>query len=58
MKQTSKGLKITISELRELLEKAQNEAMYQNGASFLYFREDEIEQPCVYAECNSKYYRT
>ena len=57
MKPTNNGLKISITELRELLEKAEDEARYHNGESYLLIREDEIEQPCVYRECNSRFYR-
>lgn len=57
MRTTEYGLKITLSELRELLAKAENEVMYANGVGYLYFRNDEVEQPCAYQDCASRYYR-
>lgn len=57
MKSTEHGLQITVSELRRILERAEMEITHNSGESYLYFREDEIEQPCVYRECSSTYYR-
>ena len=57
MRTTEHGLKITLSELRELLSKAENEVMCANGVGYLYFRNDEVEQPCAYQDCASRYYR-
>lgn len=57
MKSTEHGLQITVSELRRILEQAEMEIAHNSGESYLYFREDEIEQPCVYRECSSTYYR-
>lgn len=55
MKYTEYGLKITLEELRGMLERAENEAKYGNMESCIYIKggeRPEIKQYCCYAECN------
>lgn len=55
MKYTEYGLKITLEELRRLLERAENEAQYHNMENCIYIKggeKPEIKQYCSYAECN------
>ena len=55
MKYTEYGLKITLEELRQLLERAENEAQFHNMENCLYIKggdRPEIRQYCCYAECN------
>lgn len=55
MKYTEYGLKITLEELRELLEKAENAAEYRNMEQCIYItggERPEIKQYCCYADCN------
>ncbi len=59
MKYTENGLKITLEELRSLLEEAENEATYHNMEKSLYIKggaEPKIIQYCCYADCNPKDY--
>ena len=56
MKYTEYGLKITLEELRRLLERAENEAKYSNIEACIYIKggeKPEIKQYCCYAECNA-----
>ena len=56
MKYTEYGLKITLEELRQLLERAENEAQFHNMENCLYIKggdRPEIKQYCCYAECNA-----
>ena len=56
MKYTEYGLKITLEELRQLLERAENEAQFHNMENCLYIKGGdrlEIRQYCCYAECNA-----
>ena len=56
MKYTEYGLKITLEELRQLLERAENEAQFHNMENCLYIKggdRPEIRQYCCYAECNT-----
>lgn len=55
MKYTEYGLKVTLDELREMLEYAENRAKYGNMESCIYIKGGEkptIKQYCQYAECN------
>lgn len=55
MKYTEYGLKITLEELRRMLEHAENEAKYGNMENCIYIKGGEypeIKQYCCYAECN------
>ncbi len=55
MKYTEYGLKITLEELRGMLERAENEAKHGNMESCIYIKGGErleIKQYCCYAECN------
>lgn len=55
MKYTEYGLKIDLTELRRLLEYAENRVQYDNMESCLYIKGGErptITQYCCYAECN------
>lgn len=55
MKYTEYGLKITLEELRELLEYAENQAKRHNMESCIYIKGGEkpkITQYCSYADCN------
>ena len=55
MKYTEYGLKITIDELERLLQRAKDEAQYNNMESCIYIKGSEkptIKQYCCYAECN------
>ena len=55
MKYTEYGLKITLEELRQLLERAENEAQF-HMENCLYIKggdRPEIRQYCCYAECNA-----
>lgn len=55
MRYTEYGLKITLEELREMLERAENEVKYRNMESCIYIKggeRPEIKQYCCYAECN------
>lgn len=55
MKYTEYGLKIDLTELRRLLEYAENRVQYDNMESCLYIKGGErptIKQYCCYAECN------
>ena len=59
MKYTEYGLKITLEELRQLLERAENEAQFHNMENCLYIKggdRPEIRQYCCYAECNAIYH--
>ncbi|MDO4345608.1 MAG: hypothetical protein Q4C50_12495 [Eubacteriales bacterium] len=54
MEYTKNGLKITLEELRRILEYAENRAQYGNMESCLYISGGEkptIKQYCCYAEC-------
>lgn len=56
MRYTENGLKITLEELRRLLERAENEAQYNNMENCIYIKggeKPEIKQYCCYAECNA-----
>lgn len=51
MKYTEYGLKITLEELRQLLERAENEAQFHNMENCLYIKggdRPEIKQYCCY----------
>lgn len=55
MKYTEYGLKITLEELRGMLERAENETKHGNMESCIYIKggeRPEIKQYCCYAECN------
>lgn len=55
MKYTKYGLQITIDELERLLERAKNEAQYNNMESCIYIqggKKPTIKQYCLYVECN------
>jgi len=61
MEYTENGLRITLEELRSLLETAENEAKYHNMEKALYIKdngsgEPKIIQYCSYADCNPKDY--
>ena len=56
MKYTEYGLKITLEELRRLLERAENETEYSNMEACIDIKggeKPEIKQYCCYAECNA-----
>ena len=56
MRYTEHGLCIPLSELRRIVEYAENRAKYGNMENCVYIKGGErpvITQPCVYAECNS-----
>ncbi|MBP5605222.1 MAG: hypothetical protein J6X60_06735 [Ruminiclostridium sp.] len=56
MKYTEYGLKITLEELRKMLEYAENRAQYGNMENCIYIKGGEkptIKQYCIYAECNA-----
>ena len=56
MKYTEYGLKITLEELRQLVERAENGAQFHNMENCLYIKggdRPEIKQYCCYAECNA-----
>lgn len=57
MKTTEYGLQITIEELEKILERAKDEAKYNNKETTLYITKNQIVQYSEYAECNSTYYR-
>ena len=55
MKYTEHGLKITLDELRKLLEFAENRAEYGNMEGCIYIeggKEPRIKQYCSYADCS------
>lgn len=55
MKYTEYGLCITLTELRELIKRAENDAQRHNMESCIYIKGGErpkITQYCCYAECN------
>lgn len=55
MKYTKNGLCISLEELRNLLDYAENRAKYGNMESCIYIKGGEkptITQYCCYAECN------
>ena len=55
MEYTEYGLKITLEELRRMLERAENEAKNWNMESCIYIeggRYPNIKQYCCYAECD------
>lgn len=55
MKYTEYGLQITLEEMRNMLERAENEAKRGNMESCIYITGGEnprIKQYCCYAECN------
>ncbi len=55
MKYTEQGLKITLEELRSMLERVENEAKYGSMESCIYIsggERPEIKQYCCYSECN------
>mgnify|MGYP005763160915 FL=1 len=54
MEYTKHGLKISLEELENLLDRARNEAEYDNMESCIYIQGGEkptITQYCCYAEC-------
>lgn len=56
MKYTENGLKISLEELRKMLEYAENRVKYDSMESCIYIKGGEkpkITQYCNYAECNS-----
>jgi hypothetical protein len=57
-----KFIRLTISELEEIIEKANKNKEYNSGAGCIDININgemfEIEQPCVYQECNSAWYKT
>lgn len=55
VKYTENGLKMSLEELRDLLEYAENRAKHDNMESCIYIRGGEkpkITQYCCYAECS------
>lgn len=55
MRYTEYGLQITLKELRELLEHAENRAEHGNMEKAIYIKggdKPQITQYCSYAECN------
>lgn len=59
MKYTENGLEITLLELRELLEEAENNAKYHNMSPLLCVKNGANNRPKIfqsssYAECNPK----
>lgn len=56
MKYTEYGLQISLDELREMLEHAENRAKYGNMEHCIFIKggdKPKITQYCCYAECNS-----
>jgi len=56
MEYTEYGLKITLDELRKMLERAEAEHAHGNMEGCVYIKggeEPKITQYCCYAECNS-----
>lgn len=58
---TKNGLRISLDELKELVERVENEYKYHNMESCIYISGDnmnkpEIKQYCMYAECNPTNY--
>lgn len=55
MRYTDHGLHISLEELRQLLEYAENRAEYDNMESCIYIKDGEkpkITQYCCYADCS------
>ena len=55
MEYTEYGLRISLEELRRMLERAETEAKHNSMESCIYIKGEEkptIKQYCCYAECN------
>lgn len=57
MKPTEYGLMIDIEDLEKILEKAKQNAKYNDKESVLYFTKNQVIQYSNYAECNPTYWR-
>ena len=53
MKSTEHGAANYCFRAQANTERAEMEIAHNSGESYSYFREDEIEQPCVYRECST-----
>lgn len=52
MKKTEYGLRITLDELEQILERAKRESKHNNMEHCVYIDGDKMTQYCCYAECN------